>query len=555
MTDPRLNVLLEKYYTGTLSEDDRAELERTLLSSAQARAAFWDKARVHSLLARWGQEQWGRQMAGEAGTPKVSEGDREVSPAVRSVASRKETAVGGPVWRSRWLPWFVATAACIGLVAFWLLRDSQDLPSPGSQLGVIAPPATQTAGVAVLVSAVDARWARGANFEIGQVLPAGTIRLESGAVQVEFYSGARLVIQGPADVQIVSDMEVFCRSGRLSGYVPVPARGFRVAATGFTLVDLGTEFGVSVPPVGVPEVHVFTGEVEVSRAGTTSPPTKLTAGKATRIEPQGLQSIAASRGSFLGENELAQMASGDVQRRKEAWQSAASAISRDPATALHLAFADQNPWERSVWNRAAGATQPASGSIVGCGWADGRWPGSRAVEFKSAGDRIRVEVPGKFTAVTFIAWIRVDALPNVYHALLAPDSLSPGTLRWGLTDKGGLRIGIARESGRPNDPNWEALNSPPVATPDRFGRWMLLATTFDGKNVRSFLDGQVVSTGEAFTPVPMSIGMAEIGNWRGESPRFLQGRLDELAILSRAMTPEEIRSIYEQGRPAGMAGE
>ena len=46
------------------------------------------------------------------------------------------------------------------------------------------------------------------------------------------------------------------------------------------------------------------------------------------------------------------------------------------------------------------------------------------------------------------------------------------------------------------------------------------------------------------------IGPAEVGNWRGPWPRYLQGRMDELAILSRAMTPEEIKTQYDAGRPA-----
>jgi len=67
--------------------------------------------------------------------------------------------------------------------------------------------------------------------------------------------------------------------------------------------------------------------------------------------------------------------------------------------------------------------------------------------------------------------------------------------------------------------------------------------------LRHFVDGQVVKTGDAFSPAPLVIGRAEVGNWRGETPRFLQGRMDELAIVSRAMTTPEVKALYDAGVP------
>ena len=243
------------------------------------------------------------------------------------------------------------------------------------------------------------------------------------------------------------------------------------------------------------------------------------------------------------------LASGDLGRRQAAWQDAADTLSRDPAALAHFTFSREESASRTVANRAAVSPRAAaSASIVGCGWADGRWPIHRAIELKSPGDRIRLDVPGQIHSVTLLAWVRIDAMPNDYHALLAPDGLASGTLRWGLSKQGQLRLGIAKQSGQV-EPNWEVVISAPVVTPERFGEWVMLATTFDGKVLRHFLDGEVVKSGAAYSPVPLVIGSAEVGNWRGPSPRFLQGRMDELAILWRAMTPEEIKTLYDAGRP------
>ena len=64
------------------------------------------------------------------------------------------------------------------------------------------------------------------------------------------------------------------------------------------------------------------------------------------------------------------------------------------------------------------STSAKHGTIVGCEWATGRWPDKRALEFKRPGDRVRIDVPGEFDALTVAAWVRVDALPARHQALV-----------------------------------------------------------------------------------------------------------------------------------------
>ncbi len=55
---------------------------------------------------------------------------------------------------------------------------------------------------------------------VGSALEPGWLRLESGLAQVVFYSGARVVIEGPAELQLVSPNEAVCPTGRLLAEVP-----------------------------------------------------------------------------------------------------------------------------------------------------------------------------------------------------------------------------------------------------------------------------------------------------------------------------------------------
>jgi len=92
------------------------------------------------------------------------------------------------------------------------------------------------------------------------------------------------------------------------------------------------------------------------------------------------------------------------------------------------------------------------------------------------------------------------------------------------------------------------VNSAPFVTPDRFGQWLLLATTFDGTTIRHYGNGQLIGSGASFTPPELHIGTAELGNWRGGTQRHLAAAMDEFAILSRAMGAEEIRAVYQAGK-------
>jgi hypothetical protein len=140
-------------------------------------------------------------------------------------------------------------------------------------------------------------------------------------------------------------------------------------------------------------------------------------------------------------------------------------------------------------------------------------------------------------------------LPHSTHALFDAESEQPGAPRWELTGGGKLRLGVARPSSRP-EANWEALNSPVVVSPERLGQWLMLASVFDGKRISHYADGKLVASAQAAGPSPMILGDVELGNWAALAhSRGFHGRIDEFALLARALTAEEVRALYESGRP------
>ena len=103
--------------------------------------------------------------------------------------------------------------------------------------GIVAP--FRYASVAVLTRGVNLEW-ESAAITPGTPLLPGLLKLKSGIAQIEFYQGARVVIEGPAELQLISSGEATCTRGKLSANVPPQAKGFRINTPKGTIVDLGT---------------------------------------------------------------------------------------------------------------------------------------------------------------------------------------------------------------------------------------------------------------------------------------------------------------------------
>ena len=509
---------------GTISSADHARLERILAGSAAARRQWFLHCDIETGLADWA------AVKAEKVTPfRSSDPTHTPHPSHQS----------NSMWR--WLA-PLAAAAVVMLAAVWWMREH----GRQSSMAVAATEEPKANGVAVLSRTVGVEWTDGTERTSGTVLEPGVLRLKSGAALVEFFSGARMVLEGPAEFRLVSSGEAFLISGKINAHVPPQARGFTIGSAEVKVVDFGTDFGFTVGGDAAPEVHVFTGKVEVVSTKLAS--RALNEGEAARFDAGAPTSIPSSRSAFLSEEELARRDAVSALERFSAWRKASRALSDDPTAAVHFTFEEVDSPERRITNQIWNAAVRSHGTMVGSGWTEGRWPTKRAVQFRSQGDRIRFTAPRPMKAVTLLAWVRVDALPRGQNVLLSADSEQTGALHWLLTNRGELRLEIARDLGRPRA-DWEAVNSAPFVTPARIGQWLLLATTFDGRTIRHYANGELIGSGASFTPPSLIIGTAELGNWRGATQRQLAAAMDEFAVLSRVMSEDELREAHVAGRP------
>jgi hypothetical protein len=112
--------------------------------------------------------------------------------------------------------------------------------------------------------------------------------LDAGTVEVTIQNGARILLEGPATLELLTPLRAYLQAGRAVVHVPKAASGFVLETRDANVLDVGTEFGVKVGPERGTEVQVYQGSVFTSAksaGGRTNSPQRLVAGSAARLDP------------------------------------------------------------------------------------------------------------------------------------------------------------------------------------------------------------------------------------------------------------------------------
>jgi hypothetical protein len=145
--------------------------------------------------------------------------------------------------------------------------------------------------------------------------------MKSGMAKVTFECGAEVVLQGPCDFEIQSQMKGYLYSGKITANVPHRAFSFAILSPQVDFVDLGTAFGVNVGDGGKTELHVFEGEVlcspSRSQAAERKEPLHVTAASAVAFSAAGgdPSNIAIDKEQFSPLIGMRRTADGDQPQR------------------------------------------------------------------------------------------------------------------------------------------------------------------------------------------------------------------------------------------------
>ena len=228
---------IDRGLDGRLSDEEWTRLQADIIADPNLRGMYVERAWLH-----------GQLQAEKPTLPHLIEAETDV------------------VTPSFWRPFMWAAAAAI--VTALVTLNLRSVP--------------EVETVATLIEAEDCRWAGSELPTVqGSHLGVGTLALVEGMATLEFESGARVTLEAPATVEVLSKMHCRLVEGSVVADVPEPAHGFTIDAPAVKVVDLGTRFGVTANRFGNSQVIVFDGEVEVER--DNEEPKLLTTGQGMHI--------------------------------------------------------------------------------------------------------------------------------------------------------------------------------------------------------------------------------------------------------------------------------
>ena len=126
--------------------------------------------------------------------------------------------------------------------------------------------------IAEIVSSSDAVWEESTlPTAVGSQLLAGRLKINRGLVTLRFKSGAEVILESPAELQLETAMRGTLLAGTAVVEVPESAHGFTIATPTTEAIDHGTAFAVIVDASrNLSSVEVIEGEVEVRHNKTAA---------------------------------------------------------------------------------------------------------------------------------------------------------------------------------------------------------------------------------------------------------------------------------------------
>ena len=411
---------------------------------------------------------------------------------------------------------------------------------------------------AVLSAALRADWETSPAPALGQPVADRPLRLRSGMVELRARGGATVVIVGPTEFRARSDMLLDLTDGTLTAVVPTVARGFTVRTPTARTVDLGTEFGVAVGPDRQTHVEVFRGTVQASAGQAVSADAvTLHIGEAADTAATGGTLVRGSPRpqAFVRANEFAARQRANDGSAYGRWLEYSYQLRHDPQLALYY------PCEQVTTDtllRNAALVDAGSFDAPNPRWGPGRWPakGGQAFDGGSGVDRPLVS-PYPVTSngtLTVAAWVKARSRPSWASIAKNRGDTKTGQFSLGLHSDTGDLVGRLFQASGPDVEVRHGADSPlPV------GRWVHVALVADGHTAVLYQDGERVASAPCgpITAHPairsLAVGFltSDDGHSVTTSPskQFWDGGIDELAIFHRPLTPDQVRQMYDAGKP------
>jgi len=491
------DALIDAYLDGTLAPEQEQPLQELLREDSEARSTLRRRAAIDEHLS------------------DLAQGDAAVESIETSLPRR-------PIWKVV-VPWGIAALLALGIY--------MDKFAPRE-----ASPAPEQRSLGLLVDEAGAVFEEDFSPNNGQ-LDTGEYRLTSGAIHFQMNNGAELLLRAPARFRIQDAFNLELFHGNLRAVIPPSAEGFTVAAPNVHYEDLGTEFGVSVEEgSGTSQIHVFDGLVNAKDAESKQLLSAVSTGQSMQLKGSEWKPAEAPRLTDYPEP-------GKIGYQR--WVQWRDEAIRDPSLLAFYAFTHDTATPETLANDSGASSD---GVIHGARWVSGRWPGKQALLFDRADDHVELDVSGAHDELTLSFWVKVDRLDHEYNALLNSKGWESGDLHFQIK-----RTGLA----------WANVNGKKASRPGysgeaiERGRWLHIVGVVSRteETIRTYVNGQLEWEQAFRLDGSIAPGACGLGNWVDipekwqPVQRAFKGRMDEVAIWSRALSEKEIKAHYQAGRP------
>ena len=279
--DRELEQLLSAWSDGALDAEGAARLSE-LIGAEDARARAAEFVRLHALL------HW------KHGRGVLAGGEVRGFESARQHPSELKA-------RTAWLLAMAVAAACV----LWL------------SVGWGGGRTTSSDVLARIVRVVNATWASGAPASVVRV--DDRLELREGLAEIQFASGAIVLLQAPVAVAAATASALQVFDGRVSVALDGDSDEFRVDTPHSRVIDRGTEFAVAVDSEAqVSKVYVFDGIVDVEPTSDSAPQksVRLGASESVTVSHDGeIAQVEVDYREFVRRLPFATDSSGRVDRR------------------------------------------------------------------------------------------------------------------------------------------------------------------------------------------------------------------------------------------------
>lgn len=366
------------------------------------------------------------------------------------------------------------------------------------------------------------------------------IKLEKGLLRIQMDDGSIVLLEGPSELRLEADDQVFLVQGKLTASVPKSAIGFTVRTPSASIVDYGTEFGVSIDQYAKTEAHVLRGNVEMrlgSNLRVFDKAIRLSANQAASASGRSLNVIPADLNQFTYE----------IPSPFENYARSLNPILyfrlKDEAVNTFCETTDKNGLEI--------LTVPVQ-SVTHGPFQDSRYL-TWALRMDAQNDvQIRNVMPlfanetGDFTVG---AWIRFDKIQKQtvwsHHVLMNPAPGNMGYYRvlW-LNDQGKLEHTAYFPQYSPESRMQNTVVSDETLKPDQ---WYFVTVTHAKGNYKSmYINGRLSARSQTRQPTSLEkYSELTLGRSIENIAPGFSGAMAEILFFNRELTQKENLSLYE----------